>query len=103
MVPVTLAIVKELEVPAYPYLFAEVFASNIGGTATLIGDPPNILIGTQVGLSFNEFVIHLTPVLIVVMVAQAIMIHLVCGRDLKTTPEREARVIAINATEWFTD
>jgi Na+/H+ antiporter NhaD/arsenite permease-like protein len=103
VVPVTLAICKELEVPAYPYLFAEIFASNIGGTATLIGDPPNILIGTQVGLSFNEFVIHLTPVIIVVMVAQAIMIHLVWGKDLKTTPEREARVMAMNATESIKD
>ena len=45
--------------PAYPYLFAEIFASNIGGTATLIGDPPNILIGSQVGLDFNAFVFHL--------------------------------------------
>src|SRR5581483_1844698 len=45
VVPVTLAITKALDVPAYPYLFAEIFASNIGGTATLIGDPPNILIG----------------------------------------------------------
>src|SRR3954466_4216195 len=103
VVPVTLAIVRELEVPAYPYLFAEVFASNIGGTATLIGDPPNILIGTQVGLSFNEFVIHLTPVIIVVMVAQAIMIHLLWGKDLKATPEREARVMAMNATESIKD
>jgi Na+/H+ antiporter NhaD/arsenite permease-like protein len=103
VVPVTLAIVKQLEVPVYPYLFAEIFASNIGGTATLIGDPPNILIGTQVGLSFNDFVIHLTPVIIVVMVAQAIMIHLVWGKDLKTTPEREARVMAMNATEAIKD
>src|SRR4051812_1895874 len=103
IVPVTLAIVKQLEVPAYPYLFAEVFASNIGGTATLIGDPPNILIGTQAGLSFNEFVIHLTPVILVVMVAQAIMIHFLWGKDLKTTPEREARVMAMNATESIKD
>src|SRR5204863_5565260 len=103
MVPVTLAIVKELEVPAYPYLFAEVFASNIGGTATLIGDPPNILIGTQVGLSFNEFVIHLTPVIIVVTVAQAVMIHLVWGKDLKATPEREARVMAMHPEDTITD
>jgi len=103
VVPVTLAICKELEVPVYPYLFAEIFASNIGGTATLIGDPPNILIGTQVGLSFNDFVIHLTPVIIVVMVAQAIMIHLVWGKDLKTTPEREARVMAMNAAESIKD
>ena len=103
IVPVTLAIVKQLEVPAYPYLFAEIFASNIGGTATLIGDPPNILIGTQVGLSFNQFVLHLAPVIVVVMVAQAIMIHLVWGKDLKTTPEREARVMAMNATEAIKD
>ncbi|MEA2870237.1 MAG: hypothetical protein QOH67_213 [Hyphomicrobiales bacterium] len=103
IVPVTLAIVKQLEVPAYPYLFAEIFASNIGGTATLIGDPPNILIGTQVGLSFNDFVIHLTPVIIVVMVAQAIMIHFVWGKDLKAAPEREARVMAMNASEAIKD
>jgi Na+/H+ antiporter NhaD/arsenite permease-like protein len=75
IVPVILAICKTLKVPAYPYLFAEIFASNIRGTATLIGDPPNILIGSQAGLSFNEFVYHLTPVIIVVMVVQAIIIH----------------------------
>ena len=103
IVPVTLVIAKELEVPVYPYLFAEVFASNIGGTATLIGDPPNILIGTQAGLSFNEFVIHLTPVILVVMIAQAIMIHLVWGKDLKATPEREAKVMAMNARESIED
>jgi len=103
VVPVTLAICKELDVPVYPYLFAEVFASNIGGTATLIGDPPNILIGTQAGLSFNEFVIHLTPVILVVMIVQAIMIHLVWGRDLRTTAEREARVMAMSPNESIQD
>src|SRR4051812_25477780 len=103
VVPVTLAICKELEVPAYPYLFAEIFASNIGGTATLIGDPPNILIGTQVGLSFNEFVVHLTPVILVVMIVQAIMIHVLWGKDLTATPEREARVMAMNAKESIVD
>src|SRR5215217_4459511 len=59
IVPVTLHITRQLDVPAYPYLFAEIFASNIGGTATLIGDPPNILIGSLVGLDFNSFVINL--------------------------------------------
>jgi Na+/H+ antiporter NhaD/arsenite permease-like protein len=103
VVPVTLAIVRELEVPAYPYLFAEIFASNIGGTATLIGDPPNILIGSQVGLDFNAFVIHLTPVIIVVMAVQAVMIHLVWGKDLRTTPEREARVMAMRPEATITD
>ena len=56
--------------PPYPFLFAEVMASNIGGTATLIGDPPNIMIGSAAGLSFNDFVLHLTPVILVVMAVQ---------------------------------
>ncbi|HVY00615.1 MAG TPA: ArsB/NhaD family transporter [Pseudorhodoplanes sp.] len=103
VVPVTLAITKELDVPAYPYLFAEVFASNIGGTATLIGDPPNILIGSLVGLDFNAFVFHLTPIIIVVMIVQAAMIHLMWGKDLKTTPEREARVMKHVPSESITD
>ncbi len=103
MVPVTLAITKQLDVPAYPYLFAEIFASNIGGTATLIGDPPNILIGSQVGLDFNAFVIHLAPVIVVVLVVQTIMIHLVWGKDLKATPEREARIMAMREQDTIED
>ncbi len=103
VVPVTLAITRELEVPPYPFLFGEVFASNIGGTATLIGDPPNILIGSLAGLDFNAFVIHLTPVIIVVMAVQALMIHLVWGKDLRSTPERRARVMAMNANETIQD
>ena len=79
IVPVTLAITSELDVPPYPFLFAEVFASNIGGTATLIGDPPNILIGSLADLDFNAFVVHLAPVIVVVMAVQALMIHLRLG------------------------
>jgi Na+/H+ antiporter NhaD/arsenite permease-like protein len=103
IVPVTLAITKELEVPPYPFLFAEVFASNIGGTATLIGDPPNILIGSMVGLTFNDFVVNLTPVIIVVMAAQAVMIHFLWGRAMKTTPEHQARVMAMKESDAITD
>jgi Na+/H+ antiporter NhaD/arsenite permease-like protein len=103
IVPVTLAITRELEVPPYPYLFAEIFASNIGGTATLIGDPPNILIGSQVGLSFNEFVLHLTPVIILVMIVQATAIHFLWGKQMKTTAAREARVMAMVPSEAIMD
>jgi Na+/H+ antiporter NhaD/arsenite permease-like protein len=103
IVPVTLAICATLKVPAYPYLFAEIFASNIGGTATLIGDPPNILIGSQVGLSFNEFVYHLTPVIIIVMIVQAIIIHVLWGKDLRTSPEAEAAVMQMKAAESILD
>jgi len=99
IVPVTLAICKTLRVPAYPYLFAEIIASNIGGTATLIGDPPNILIGSQAGLSFNDFVYHLTPVIIIVTVVQAVIIHFVWGKDLKASHDAEERVLAMNAAD----
>ena len=103
IVPVTLAICNTLKVPAYPYLFAEIFASNIGGTATLIGDPPNILIGSQAGLTFNDFVFHLTPVIVIVMVVQAVIIHFIWGKDLKASHDAEARVMAMNPADSILD
>ncbi len=103
IVPVTLAICGTLKVPAYPYLFAEIFASNIGGTATLIGDPPNILIGSQAGLAFNDFVYHLTPVILVVMAVQAVIIHLLWGKDLKASHDAEERVMAMNPADSIED
>src|SRR5262249_50530621 len=103
IVPVTLVITSELDVPPYPFLFAEVFASNIGGTATLIGDPPNILIGSLAGLDFHAFIVHLAPVVIVVMAVQALMIHLLWGRAMKSTPEHRARVMAMRASDMIID
>jgi Na+/H+ antiporter NhaD/arsenite permease-like protein len=101
--PVTLAVTRELRVPPYPYLFAEVMASNIGGTATLIGDPPNIIIGSAAGLSFNDFVVNLTPVIILVMAAQALATHLIWGARLHATPEARARVMKLDARATITD
>lgn len=103
IVPVTLAICSTLKVPAYPYLFSEIFASNIGGTATLIGDPPNILIGSQAGLSFNDFVWHLTPVIIVVMLVQALIIHLLWGKDLRASDDAERAVMMMKPAESILD
>jgi Na+/H+ antiporter NhaD/arsenite permease-like protein len=103
VVPVTLVITEQLKVNPYPFLFSEVFASNIGGTATLIGDPPNILIGTQVGLSFNDFVINLTPVILVVLAVHLITMHLIWGRRLVTAPEARARVMAFDEKRAITD
>jgi Na+/H+ antiporter NhaD/arsenite permease-like protein len=103
IVPVTLSIVRTLNVPAYPYLFAEIFASNIGGTATLIGDPPNILIGSLVDLDFNAFVYHLAPIIVVILVVQTIMIHAIWGRAMNTTPEARAGVMAMKPAEAIVD
>ena len=72
--PVTLLVCERLALPTAPFLIAEVFASNIGGTATLVGDPPNIIIGSRAGLTFNDFLVHLAPlaaVLVLVLIALA--------------------------------
>jgi Na+/H+ antiporter NhaD/arsenite permease-like protein len=103
MAPVTLAITRELRVPPYPFLFAEVFASNIGGTATLIGDPPNIMIGSLASLDFNAFVIHLAPVILLVQAVQLVMTHLVWGREMHTTADHRQRVMAMNAKALIVD
>ena len=103
IVPVTLAITEELEVPAFPFLFAEVFASNIGGTATLIGDPPNILIGTMAGLDFNSFLANVAPVAVLVMAVQALLVHLIWGRALRASPERRTLVMGMNAPGMISD
>jgi Na+/H+ antiporter NhaD/arsenite permease-like protein len=65
--PVTLLVCDRLAINPTPLLMAEVFASNIGGTATLVGDPPNIIIGARTGLSFNDFLLHMAPIVIIVM------------------------------------
>jgi Na+/H+ antiporter NhaD/arsenite permease-like protein len=103
VVPVTLAITQTLKVPPYPFLFAEIMASNIGGTATLIGDPPNIIIGSQVGLSFNDFVYNLTPVILVILAVQTVMIHVLWGRDLKATATAQAAIMAMHPTDSIKD
>jgi Na+/H+ antiporter NhaD/arsenite permease-like protein len=103
IVPVTIAITNTLKVPPYPYLFAEIMASNIGGTATLIGDPPNIIIGSQVNLAFNDFVYHLAPIIVVILAVQTVMIHILWGKDLRATPESEATVMAMRPTDSIKD
>jgi Na+/H+ antiporter NhaD/arsenite permease-like protein len=103
MVPVTLVITRELKLPPYPFLFAEVFASNIGGTATLIGDPPNMIIGSAVGLDFNDFLMHLAPVIVVVMLVQALIGHLLWGRAMHAAPEDRSRVMAMIRREAIVD
>jgi Na+/H+ antiporter NhaD/arsenite permease-like protein len=103
VVPVTLIITEQLKVDPYPFLFSQILASNIGGTATLIGDPPNILIGTQVGLSFNEFVVNLTPVILVILFVHVVSMHLIWGRGMKAAPEAMAKVMAFDEKKAITD
>ena len=103
MVPVILLMTEELKLTPYPYLLATIMMANIGGTATLIGDPPNIMIGSAAGLGFNDFLFNLAPlVLILVLVAMPLM-ALVWRRQLVASAESRARVMAFNEREAITD
>ena len=101
--PITLLITDTLKLNAYPYLFAEIFAANIGGTATLIGDPPNIMIGSATGLSYNDFLFNLAPIAIVVLLITMIPIYLIWGRHLKADPELINKVMMYREIDAIKD
>jgi len=101
--PVTLLITGELKVHPYPFLFAEIFASNIGGTATLIGDPPNIMIGSAVNLSFNDFLVNLAPITLVIFPVTLFVIYLVWGRDMYASDEARERIMQFKEKDAITD
>ncbi len=97
MTPVTLSVARRLGVSAAPYLISQVLASNIGGTATLIGDPPNILIGSAAGLDFTDFLVNLGPVVMLILAAFVGTMALVFRGTLQV-PDHQ-REAALEATE----
>lgn len=101
--PVTLSIAQRLRAPPFSFLAAVVMASNIGGAATLIGDPPNMMIGSAAALGFNAFILNLTPVVVVVMACQLAATHLIWGRSIAATREAREAVMAIAAGSAITD
>ena len=103
VVPVALVITEQLKIRPWPFLVAMIFASNIGGTSTLIGDPPNILIGSATGLSFNDFALNLTPVIVGILAVTIGVFHLVYGRALNASPEARAKVMGMSARAAITD
>lgn len=101
--PITLLITDTLKISAYPYLFAEIFASNIGGTATLIGDPPNIMIGSATGLGYNDFLFNLAPIAIFILLVTIIPIYFIWGRHLKAEPELIEKVMQYREIDAIKD
>ncbi len=102
--PITLLITDALETPVFPFFFAEILASNVGGTATLIGDPPNIIIGSAAGLSFNEFVVNLAPISAICLVVLTAIIYLMNRRTLAAIPKSASeKIMRFNEDEAITD
>jgi len=88
LTPVTLSIARKIRVSPVPYLLSQILASNIGGTATLIGDPPNILIGSATGLDFGDFLANLAPVVLLIVVALLVIMRLAFGRSMDDDADR---------------
>lgn len=101
--PVTFQITRKLKINPYPYLILEIFASNIGGTATLIGDPPNILIGSALQLSFMDFVYELTPIVAATMVVLIVAFDLIWGRKMSASDKSREAVMRLNEKDTITD
>jgi Na+/H+ antiporter NhaD/arsenite permease-like protein len=98
IVPITLSITDQLDVDPIPFLFSQILMSNIGGTATLIGDPPNIMIAGQTGLSFMDFIINLTPVVLIIIVVTLFLYYFLYHRKLITEESLKTKLMSQN--EW---
>lgn len=92
MAPITILLCQLLEMPAVPVLIMEAVFSNIGGTATLVGDPPNILIGSQTHLSFNDFIVNLSPPVLIMMVLLLGVMALMFRKQMRTTEQARKRI-----------
>lgn len=102
-VPITLLITEELEVNPYPYLVSQILLSNVGGTATLIGDPPNIMIGSATGLTFMDFVFNVGPVVPIVAIATIVPLRLMYASSFVVTEDRKKRIMGFREREALTD
>ena len=103
MAPVTLLVCERLDINPIPFLIAEVLASNIGGVSTLIGDPPNIIIGSRANLSFNDFLINLAPVAIIALIAFVAVLPLLFRGTFGVHEDRVAEVMSLNEREAIQD
>ena len=101
--PVTLLVCERLDIKPVPFLMAEVFASNIGGAATLVGDPPNIIIGSRGGLAFNDFLLHMAPLVVIVMVAFVLILPILFRGAFTVHPDRVSDVMSLNEREAIRD
>lgn len=103
VVPVALLIVEKLNVSPYPFLYSQILAANIGGTATLIGDPPNILIGSATGLSFMQFINNLGPLAVIVLIVMLPIFKLMWGKGLVSDEKHRKRVMGFKEADSIKD
>ncbi len=101
--PMTFSICQKLELNPVPYLMTQIMSSNLGGTATLIGDPPNIMIGSSADISFAKFVQYDAPIVVISMVAAVIMFRFIYKKGLTVTPEKMQLIMQMDEKEQIRD
>lgn len=101
--PVTLLITDALKIKVFPFFLMEILASNIGGTATLVGDPPNIIIGSAAGFSFNDFLVNLAPVSIICTILLVIGIYFFYRKSFNVSLQDRAKIMRFKARDAITD
>ena len=101
--PVPFLVCERLGVPVVPFLVAEAMASNIGGTATLVGDPPNIIIASRADLSYNDFLLHLSPIVLVLLVVFIGMCRIMFRKAFTYDPQRAEQVLALRERDVIRD
>ena len=101
--PVTLLVCEQIGVRPVPFLIAEALASNIGGTATLVGDPPNLIVASRSGLGFNDFLVNLGPVVLVMLLVFVGLARLLFRKDFAADPEAVDRVMQLDEREAIED
>ena len=101
--PMTLIVCDLLEINPVPYFLTEIFASNIGGTSTLIGDPPNIMIGSSAGFSFADFIMVDTPCVIITMIVVIFCFKFAFGRNLNVSEENRKKILDLDPNDYIRD
>ena len=103
MVPVTISVCKILNINPISFILAQIFASNIGGATTLIGDPPNIMIGSAAGIDFMTFAYHMTPEIIITMAVTVVLFKFMFRKDLKQKAENIEKLQALDEKKEIKD
>ena len=99
--PVTLLLASQMEIAALPFIITEIIASNIGGTATLIGDPPNIMIGSAAGLSFMDFIINVAPAILVISIVVMFLMVFIFRKQMVVSDMNKQRILSMDESQMI--
>jgi Na+/H+ antiporter NhaD/arsenite permease-like protein len=101
--PITIAIANTLRISPAPFLITEILVCNIGGAATLVGDPPNIMIGVAAGFSFNDFLIHITPIIIFILIATCLYLRRYFAKHLRVDDRYKRKLMEADPKDYIRD